>query len=184
MANLLISQAYLIKKSVIPSNVDWILIEPMLELTQTLDIMPLLGSDFYDEIVTQATPATTLTVVNKTLLDTYIIPCMMHLFLARVTPMFKYRYTNKGIVEKTGENSQQTSSSDIKFLVDTHKNLGEALAKRLIDYIRLHPTDYPTYYTASADRLVSPKRRAFDCPIFLPDKNNEELNYLKKYGYE
>jgi len=165
--NLFIDQAYLNKKSAIPSNVDWTLIEPLLEETQIMDILPLLGSNLYDELVTQSTPPTTLTAANKTLLDDYVIPCMVKYFLARATPMFKYRYTNKGVLEKNSDNSTAISSSDMKFLIDEHKNNAEELAQRLICYISIHSVDYPSYYISNTTTLIAPRNKGYDSPLYL-----------------
>jgi hypothetical protein len=168
--NLFINQSYIYKRSVIDSNVDFTLLEPILEITQIEDIMPILGSDFYDELEGLATPpAASLTGTKKTLVDKYIIPCMLHYFLARATPLFKFKYTNKGVMEKNSDNSNPISSADLRMLVDEHRNLAESYKKRLIDYIKINATDFPTYFTASNTTLVLPDKEAFESTIFLPD---------------
>lgn len=176
--NLFLSQGYLNKKSVIDSNVDFTLLEPLLEITQIEDIMPILGSDFYDELEALAIPpASGLTGQKKILVDKYIIPCMLHYFMARSTPLFKFKYTNKGLMEKNSDNSNPISSSDLRILVDEHKNLAESYKKRLIDYIKINAVSFPTYFTASNTTLVLPDKEAFESTIFLPDGKDSNKPY-------
>lgn len=173
MAHLLISQDYLNKKSLIPSNVEWEMLLPHLELAQMMDLMPLLGSDFYDEIITQSTPPTSFTSLNKTLLDTYILPALTYFFLARATPFIRARYTNKGVMLNNADNSNNTDLSETKYLVDIHKNTAEDIANRMIKYIELKGSAYfPTYFTSNNQTLIPPANDAFDSPLYLEDLNN------------
>ena len=64
MGHLLLSQDYVNKKSIIPSNVEWPKIELFIEIAQINDLMPLLGSDYYDELITQTTSPNTPTAAN------------------------------------------------------------------------------------------------------------------------
>lgn len=170
MAHLFISQDYLNKKSFIPNNVEWSLIEPLIEIAQVNDIMPLLGSDYYDELITQSTTPTSFTGLNQTVLDTYVVPCLLHYFMVRATPFFKFRYSNKGIVEKNSDNSQPISTDDLKYLIDIHKNTAEEIAARMQKYLRLKGATYfPTYFSSNNQTLIPPATEAFDCPIFLGD---------------
>ena len=181
MAHLLISQDYLNKKSIIPSNVEWALIEPIIELAQVNDLMPLLGSDYYDELITQSTAPTSFTGLNQTLLDTYVVPCLTHYFLARATPFFKFRYSNKGVVERNSANSQPISTDDIKYVVDLHKNTAEGIADRMQKYLRLKgASQFPTYFSSNNQTLIPPANEAFDCPIYLED--NRPINPYPSWG--
>ena len=90
----LISHAYLKDKSIIDDNVDMKKLNPTIEDVQLLKIKPLLGSDLYDLIVTEASGGT-LTIDNKLLLDEYILRIMTNYIVSWSTDILKYRFMNK-----------------------------------------------------------------------------------------
>lgn len=97
-----IGQEYLKSKSVINDNADFQILKPIIQAVQDLFIEPILGTKLYKQIDTQITN-NTLTVANQTLLNDYILKCMLWYVMAESSKVFKFRYTNKGIVVKTGK---------------------------------------------------------------------------------
>ena len=129
-----IGQEYLKSKSVINDNADFQILKPIIQAVQDLFIEPILGTKLYKQIDTQITN-NTLTAANQTLLNDYILKCMLWYVMAESSKVFKFRYTNKGIVVKTGENSEAISTDDLKFIVDDWKNYAEVYAEKTINYI-------------------------------------------------
>ena len=139
--------------------------------------MPLLGSDYYDELITQSTAPTSFTGLNKYVLDTYVIPALTWYFLARATPFIRARYANKGVMLNNADNSNNTDLGETKYLVDIHKNTAEEISDRMIKYLNLKGASYfPTYFSSNNQTLIPPANDAFDCPLYL-----EDLNDVKPY---
>ena len=126
-----IGQEYLKSKSVIDDNTDFQILKPIIQAVQDLFIEPILGTKLYKQIDTQITNST-LTAANQTLLNNYILKCMLWYVMAESSKVFKFRYTNKGILVKTGENSEAISTDDLKFIVDDWKNYAENYAEKTI----------------------------------------------------
>lgn len=168
----LISHAYLKDKSIIDDNVDMKKLNPTIEDVQLLKIKPLLGSDLYDLIVTEASGGT-LTIDNKLLLDEYILRIMTNYIVSWSTDILKYRFMNKGVMSKTPEGSQNTDLRELQYLADKYANLAENYADSMIKYIAAYPSKYPAYMTNSGVDKVKP-RGAFDCDIYLPEYNGED----------
>lgn len=180
--NLFLSQGYLYKKSVIDSNVDFAFLEPIIEMSQLEDLMPMLGSDFHDYLEERSTPSASpgLSVEEKLLIDKYILPCAVPYFMARATPLFKFKYTNKGLMEKNSDNSSPVSSSDLRMTADDWKNLAESMKSRFVRFVKQHADDYPTYFTTTSTTLITPDQEAFETTIFLPD--GKESNTPRNWG--
>ena len=110
---LLINQKYLTDKSVINDNTDYNLLVPVIVVAQDLDIMPLLGSDLY-KVIIDAVAAGTIAGDNKTLLDTYVQPCLLYFVMAKSPIILRFRYMNRGVVEdrkSTRLNSSHSAKS-------------------------------------------------------------------------
>lgn len=146
---LTITEKYLKEKSIVNENTDMKVITPVIILVQDKYIKPLLGSDLFDQIKSQII-ASTVSANNQTLLDDYILPCMLWYTLAESTPAFKYRYMNKGIMVKNSENSSAADLQEIQFLMDNWRNNGEMYAERCTRYLVKNRNTY-TLYDANPD---------------------------------
>ncbi|NDB61956.1 hypothetical protein EB001_26480, partial [bacterium] len=163
-----IGQEYLKSKSVINDNADFQILKPIIQAVQDLFIEPILGTKLYKQIDTQITN-NTLTAANQTLLNDYILKCMLWYVMAESSKVFKFRYTNKGIVVKTGENSEAISTDDLKFIVDDWKNYAEVYAEKTINYIVQNESSYPEYSNNNGVDEILPKGSGFNSPFYLPD---------------
>jgi len=168
----LISHAYLKDKSIIDDNVDMKKLNPTIEDVQLLKIKPLLGTNLYDLIVTQASTAT-LSANNKILLDEHILRIMTNYIVSESTDILKYRFMNKGVFSKSPENAQNTDLKELQYLSDKYKNIAESYADSMVHYIKSDTSKYPTYLTNSGIDKVKP-RGAYDCDIYLPEYYGED----------
>ena len=107
---LLINQKYLTDKSVINDNTDYNLLVPVIVVAQDLDIMPLLGSDLY-KVIIDAVAAGTIAGDNKTLLDTYVQPCLLYFVMAKSPIILRFRYKNRYRDWETDRKSTRLNSS-------------------------------------------------------------------------
>ena len=168
----LISHAYLKDKSIIDDNVDMKKLNPTIKNVQLLKIKPLLGTNLYDLIVSQASTAT-LSVNNKFLLDEHIRVIMANYIVSQSTDILKYRFMNKGVFSKSPEGAQNTDLKELQYLSDNYKNIAESYAAEMILYIQRDTSKYSAYLTNSGIDKVKP-RGAYDCDIYLPEYYGED----------
>jgi hypothetical protein len=172
MATLWIGSDYLIKKSVIDVNVDYTKITPVIELVQDKYILRKLGTDLYNAIDTallaNINSSTAVPARFSTILNDYILKAMVHYILYESSETFKWRYANKGILEKSGAESQPINSSDLDPLMYKWKNNAEMYIEDLIKYLRYYGTTYPEYTSISNGAFkILPENNAADISLFL-----------------
>lgn len=182
MADLIITERYLKENGLVNDNAEMKVITPMIVLVQDLYIHPILGSDLYNEIqeqINDSTAGTTdaVSAANQTLLDRYILPCILWYTLCEVTPAMKYRYMNKGIMVKNSENSQPADLQEIKFLMDKWKNNGEVYAQRTTNFLRANTTTYPLYCANTDYDDIKPNKNNYQSSIFLDDTSCDCEDY-------
>jgi hypothetical protein len=176
--NLIITENYLKENGIINGNADMKIITPTLSLVQDKYIEPLLGTKLFDAIVSQI-GSSSVTPENQTLLNNYVLPCMLWYTLCEVTPMFKYRYMNKGVMVKNSENSEAASLQEIQYLMDQWKNNGEMYAERTTKFLKRYATS--TVYTLYLDNNecdeIKPNKTNYTSGIYVGDDNDECNNY-------
>lgn len=175
---LLISQTYLFEKTSIDDNVNFDKLVPIIEDVQFLKIKPLLGNNLYQEILIQSTPVSTLTAANQTLLDDYILPCMVRYFMSEAVIPFKFKYTNIGIVSKSTDNSQSIEMPAANQLVDFWKNKAEEYGKLMQDFIRANQSDYPAFFNNEGLDQRPPEQTSFGIDMYLPDLYDDGLERI------
>lgn len=178
--NLIIGENYLKENSVISGNADMKLITPTLQYVQLFYIRNLLGTNLYDQIISQI-GSNTVSAANQTLLDSYVIPCMLYYTLCECTPVFQYRYANKGVMTKSSENSQPIGIEEVQFLMDKWKNNAENLAEICTKYLCANSATYPLYIDNSEVWEVKPNVQNYTMGLFLDD-TDDRPNY--RIGHE
>lgn len=166
MSNLIISEAYLKDYSNINKNVDMTILTPALQDAQDLYIHPLLGTKLFTEIITQV-GTNTVSSLNKTLLDNYVIPCLMHYAKMESLPDMKYRLMNKGVMIKNSENSTAADLQEIQYLMDREKNKAEVFAERTTKYLRKNNASYTLYYQNVNYDEIKPNRSNISSGIYV-----------------
>jgi len=179
--NLIIGENYLKSVSIIEDNADMKAITPTIQYVQQVYIKSLLGTRLYDQILSQIS-TNTVSALNTTLLDNYVIPCMLYYILSECTPVFKYRYANKGIMIKNSDNSQPADLQEIQFLMDKWKNNAEALAEICTKYLVSESTDYPLYDANTEIYEVQPNKQNFTHGLFLGD--DDDCRPCYRIGHE
>lgn len=179
MATIWLGQDYLIKRSVIDSNVEFDKIVPVINLVQRKYIKRILGTDLYNAMevhllafINLATPIPT---DYKYLLDEFINEIMVYYTLMESSPTFKYRYTNKGLVSKESEGSATISTSDLDFMMGLWKSNAEMFQFELVRYLQLHMSSYPEY-TTNITNGIFPDSESYDTDIFLGGDGFTSIN--------
>lgn len=175
MANILIvTEAYIKEHTIIPSNVDSKLITPAIKDCQNLYIHKILGSALFYEIASQIS-GNTVSVLNRTLINDYITPCLMAYVLYEVAPMINYQFTNKNIATKDSESSKPLTLDEIKFIMDRLLNKAEWYGERVINFLKENYEDYPLYKNPGTGcDTIKPANSNYTCGMYLGD--DEDCN--------
>lgn len=145
MANVLfLSEDYLKSFSIINDNTDMKVITPLIEKIQDQRIQTAIGSGLYNQLKTQIT-AGTVTSLNETLLDDYIIKAMIWWVMYEAPMVFVFRFMNKGVMVKNSDNSTPANLAEIDRLRDGFKNDAEWYTNRIVKYLQENANSYPLY---------------------------------------
>lgn len=153
------------------SNVDDKLIYPDIMAVQELYVLPLLGSNLYNKMLTDIA-AGTLAGDYKKLMDTFIVMAVCNWVMSELPPTLIFQYWNKGVSQKTVDNATEPSMSDIYTLMGRYKTRAEHYAKRARMYlIQNAAAMFPEYLTLvpGVDQVV-PEAQQYTCPIYLGDE--------------
>lgn len=173
MSNLIISENYLKEYTTINNNVDIKIVTPVIQEAQTFYILPILGTQLYNQIISQV-GSNTVSAANVTLLDNYVVPCLMYYVKCELIPEMKYRMMNKGVMIKNSENSQPADLTEIQFLMDRAKNKAEELAERTTRFLRHNSATYPLYTANAQYDEIRPNRNNYTGGIFVGDLRSDE----------
>lgn len=151
----------------INGNTDDFLITPMISDNQRVYIEPILGTALYNEITTQITNST-LTVLNTTLLNEYVIPCLINYVKSDAALNLNFKLTNKAVTSKNSENSNPVTKDESIFLMQHWKHRAEYYAERITKYLQENRTSYPLFYLPGTGfDTVHPNGINYTCGIVL-----------------
>jgi len=111
-------------------NIDLALIkDSYIEISQEEHIRPILTQDLYDEIVSEK-DASTLTTVNATLLNDFIIPSLAFYVALDIIPHLAIRTTNKGLMINTAETSDPASREERLDIMKRFREQGKTMLEK------------------------------------------------------
>lgn len=169
---LLISADILKERTAIHTNIDEKLIFPTIKVCQDMFIHPLLGSDLYNKIVTDV-EAGSITGTYKDLLDDYIIDCLCWYVLSESVSDVTWQIWNKGVVRKTGDNTDLPDAETMEGLRNKYRTRAEWYGQRLQQYLQATSTAsvLPEYFNGNANLDdIPPSGQAFTMPIYLGEQ--------------
>lgn len=122
---------------------------------QLTTIEPLLGTELYDKILTDA-EADTLSGLYLTLYNDYIKPITKNESTAQYIEIASYMLTNGGLFKHTGDNIEVVDKQEAQFLAQKYSGLAQMYVKRFEKWICKNPlTEYKTYQDdVNADRNI------------------------------
>lgn len=165
-----IDQQYLIDNSVIDSNAEFSKILPIIKLVQKRHILPILGTNLYNAIDSHITAfidsATSIPTDYKYLVDEYLRDMIVWFTMCESTPVFKFRYANKGVMVKSSENAQPADDKSLEFVMNNWKSNAEMYGDLLIKYVMADQSKYPEYYNNQSGN-VFPRYSSYDVDIYL-----------------
>ena len=149
---LFISTDRIKKDTALGGSVDDNLLLPYILMAQDRYILPVLGTDLYDKLISEI-QGSSLTGDYLTLLQTYIQPALVQFSFATVVPFLRLRFVNNSVVTMSSENGASVSHSDLKPLISASMDQGEFLRERLIDYIRNNTSSFSEYSSNTGSDL-------------------------------
>lgn len=170
--NLMMGETYLKQMTIINDNVDMKIITPTIEDVQRLYIEDVLGTQLFNQILSQI-GSNTVSSANQTLLDSYILPFMKYYVLMEVSPVFKMRYMDKGLMVKSSDNSQPASQEEMLYIMDRWKDNAQKLAQKCTDYLRDNTATYPLFLTNYRYYESQPNQNNFSSGFYTKDRNED-----------
>lgn len=164
---------------------------PYILQAQDIYLQNYIGATYYMQLKKQVLE-NTVSANNQFLLDNYIGQALVNWGLMMALPFLKYKIYNKSVLSPTSENADSITLEELKFLQDQCRNTAETYTKRMIEWMVLHPGDYPAYIAPNVldgqlpergtpyyNGLVTPKRPyAFKKRQLL---SNRDAGYLGWY---
>lgn len=174
---LLLSEDILKDRTSIHGNVDPKLLFPEIKAAQDMYIHPVLGTALYDKIIGDVDASGTTTGVYKTLLDDYIVDALLYYVLSGLPDAISFQFWNKGVVRKTGDNTELPSMSDLADVSNKYRVRAEWYAERLNKYLKQNSSSFPEY-ESPGDGLdtINPEISSYTMPIYLGGGNNYSMD--------
>ena len=119
-----------------------------------------------DNLINSSTP---IPANYKTIIDNYITDYLCWMIVAHSGDVIKYRYMNKGVMEKNSDNSSPISAEALEGITKKWLNYAEQYGQNLIKYIENNLTLYPEYSTNTGHE-DTPTGTAYDSPFIFPSQ--------------
>jgi hypothetical protein len=151
----------LMDRSLLNENIDPKLILPAMKFIQDVDVGEVLGECLYEELKNQValsrelnvdgTPAfpDAITPQNLKLLEDYIKECMIWGTMCKSIKHTTYKFWNKGMLQKTSENTQTQSYDVLDKIEKDFRDDFEIYLNKLYQYLEKNKTTYPLYSNCS-----------------------------------
>lgn len=159
MATLFTSESYVKRFTAIGSTMDESALMPHILVAQDRHIMPVLGTDLYDSLVSKV-GAGSVTSQYSTLLDKYIAPCLAHYSFIEAAYTMRLRFANNSVTLVDSEAGQSASVADIKLAVERAEGIAAFYKQRLIDYL-VNNTDLFSEYMTNSGADLQPTRNNY-----------------------
>lgn len=174
---LFLSEDNLKEYTILRDDIDMSVLTPIIRSCQGQYIFKLLGSSLYTDLQNKVL-AGTLNLDELTLLQIYIIPTLAWCVMKTAPVLISYKFTNRGVTQMTGQESQPSNMSDLQTLGDMANLLYEAEADKLVKYLIANAQLFPAYRLMTAYNDVSPATNGWDSRIALG--NQPYRGYLQQ----
>lgn len=176
---------------IIDANVDNKLIEPTIIMVQDTWLINLLGTDLYNEICTQIN-AGTVTVLNQTLLNTYIENFMQAAVITEGIVTFNFKIGNKAVVTDNSTNQNPVGVQELELISNKWARIAEKYGRQLSMYLLENSDSYPLYLNGNTEIWkIRPRQQTFGTGIYLGNTRKKRTNNNHMYrdccngwGYE
>ena len=151
------------------ANVDEKLVLPEIKTAQDMYILPALGSALYNQLQT-AVEVNTYTNEETTLLDDYIADCLVYYVMSELPMGLSYQFYNKGLLRKSGENTENPSMQDMIDVANRYRSRAEFYKQRMIKYLKQNNVLYHNYLNfGSGIDSIKPDNDGYTVSMWLGD---------------
>lgn len=176
---LLISEIYVKDNSPIDENVDMKKILPTIWQSQIQYIQGLVGTQLYNDLVTEVI-ADTISADNLTLINDYIADCLLYYTLYELQIPLLFNFRNKSTATNNSDYSQPIGTKEMSRIENRMKDKAEFFAERLTRFLCANTILYPLYLTVVNSDDVIPEDGKPTVSIFLGETGKRKCN---KYLY-
>jgi hypothetical protein len=165
------------------ANVDEKLVLPEIKTAQDMYILPALGSALYNQLQT-AVEGGTYTNEETTLLDDYIADCLVYYVMSELPMGLSYQFYNKGLLRKSGENTENPSMQDMIDVANRYRSRAEFYKQRMIKYLKQNNVLYPNYLNfGSGIDSIKPDNDGYTVSMWLGDNGccGDDTKYRKSF---
>jgi len=134
MEYLLITPQQMIERSILDGNIDVDKYLFCIEQVQLSTIEPLLTTDLYAKIVTDA-ENDDLAGVYLTIYNDYVVPILKHEAIAQYIEVCSYMVANGGLFKHTAENKEVVNNQEARTLAGKYSNIAQNYVLRWQKYI-------------------------------------------------
>jgi hypothetical protein len=170
-------------RGLVGENVDVKILVPTIEEVQDQYIHPILGTALYEDIKARVEAGT---VANgspsyTTLLDDYIIPCMIRYAEAELQDVNTYKIAQKGTQVKSADHNQPASMNDLLSIAESRRNKAEWYAQRITDYLVANQSGYPKYGAQSRADAIYPNGTSYSTGLWLGSDGENSISREEKW---
>lgn len=163
------------------SNVDEKLVLPEIKTAQDMYILPALGSGLYNRLQ-EGVDLCNLTPDEEELINNYLVDCLIYFVMSELPIGLSYQFYNKGLIRKSGENTEQPSMSDMIDVANRYKSRAEFYKERMIKYLRQNQSLYDEYLNlGSGIDVVRPDNTGYSSSLWLGDDYSCGQSLKDKY---
>jgi hypothetical protein len=167
---LFISTATLKKNTPIQQNVDDDLLNPYIWKSQETHIQMILGTNLYQKMISLIQTNTIGLPQNanyKTLLDDYIVSCLIEWSFYEALPFISLKLTNKSIVRGNAEFATEGDLNDLKYLRSSVQDLAQFFSQRVSNYLKQYNYNFPEYFTNSGLDKIVPNSTSYFNGVYI-----------------
>lgn len=146
-----ISEGYFKEKIPFNTNVDFKDIAPHINISQDMFIQPILGSNFYNELLAKY-EAQTLT-PDEIVLVNHIKPSVAYRTALAAIPFLTYNVKNKGPQTQSGDFSTSVETSNLSYMNNLLENRAEFYEERLLNYLCENKNLFPGFISDNDDDI-------------------------------
>jgi len=159
MATLFVNASYVKRFTPLGDTVDENSVMPAIMVAQDRQIMPILGTDLYNKLVSDI-DGDTVSGAYTTLLKDYISPCLAQFAFCELAYTIRLRFANNTVTVGDSEQGQAATIADIKLAVEKSEGIAAFYRQRIIDYLVYNKSSFPEY-TSNTGADLQPTRNNY-----------------------
>lgn len=149
---LFVSVDNILEDGIFSKNIDPQYLKQGIEWTQDNFLQQICGTDLYNELQTQAsTVPNTLTPANETLLNDYLIPCLIQRVKYDALMYIYVKVTNKSVMTKASDVGTPVDVTVYKMMQSKFDGQSIQLGNTAIKYLIQNRSDFPLYTNGNVE---------------------------------